>query len=123
MEQTEVKLLQEITQLFADLNVATYGKERANGRFLPPDANKFYYSTMRLYEAIDELVEKYQPAYITESDYRFIYDSQRPLLLELNVLRDKNKLQGDYLTWELEKYLSKIEGLFICVLSYCKNNF
>ncbi len=123
MEQTEVKLLQEITQLFADLNVATYGRERANGRFLPPDANKFYYSTMRLYKAIDELVEKYQPAYITESDYRFIYDSQRPLLLELNVLRDKNKLQGDYLTWKLEKYLSKIESLFFCVLSYCKNNF
>ena len=56
MEQTEVKLLQEITQLFADLNVATYGRERANGRFLPPDANKFYYSTMRLYKAIDDVL-------------------------------------------------------------------
>ena len=72
---------------------------------------------MRLYEAIDELVEKYQPAYITESDYRFIYDSQRPLLLELNVLRDKNKLQGDYLTWELEKYLSKIESFGTSLIS------
>lgn len=121
MKPTEQEILQEITRLFTELDSATYGTERTNGRIVPPDSCKFYYNAKRLYEVADELVEKYQPTYITRNDYRFIYDSQRPLLLELDALRDRKKLQEDYLTRELEKYLLKIQGLFSCVLSYCKN--
>ena len=69
----------------------------------------------------DELIEAYHPAYITENDYRFIYDSRRTVLLELSVMKDGNELQGDNLTWELEKHLLKIQGLFGCILLHCKS--
>ncbi|MEE3483050.1 MAG: hypothetical protein VZQ98_01855 [Bacteroidales bacterium] len=85
MKQTEEQLLQNITRLFADLEDATYGKERANGRFVPPDARNFYYCSKCIYDATDELVESYQPNYISKSDYNFIYDSKRTLLLDLAV--------------------------------------
>lgn len=118
MKQTEEQLVQEIARLYSDLDSATYGKERSNGHIYPPDASKFYYSAKRMYDVADELIEKYQPAYVTLNDYRFIYDSQRTLLLELEVLKSCKKKQGNNLTWELEKYLSKIHGLFYCILSH-----
>lgn len=121
MEQTEERILESINQVFDDLDAATYGKERKNGHYLPPDASLFYHRVKRLYDLVDELVDKYQPDYITGIDYRFIYDSQRTLLLDLAVLQERNKLEGEHLTWELEKYLLKIQGLFSCVLSNCRN--
>lgn len=119
MEQTEKRILESINQLFDDLDAATYGRERNNGHYLLPDASIFYYRTKRLYNLVDELVDKYQPDYITEIDYRFINDSQRTLLLDLAVFQERNKLKGEQLTWELEKYLLKIQGLFNCILANC----
>ena len=121
MKQTEEQILQDITRLFSDLEVATYGRERANGRYIRPDASSFYYCAKRIYDTIEELVDVYHPDYITASDYNYILDSKRTLLLELEVFKDRNKLEGDYLTYELEKYLMKMQGLFECILSYCKN--
>lgn len=120
IKHSEKQLLQEIIQILDDLDAATYGKEKANSRFLPPDTRNFYCLAKRLYEVTDELVETFQPNYITESNYYFICDSQRLLLLELSVLKERNQLQGEQLTWELEKYLMKIQGQFECISSYCK---
>lgn len=119
MEQTEKLILENINQIFDDLDAATYGRERNNGHYLSPDVSIFYHSVKHLYDLVDELVDKYQPDYITGIDYRFIYDSQRTLLPELAVFKDRCKLRGEQLTWELEKYLLKIQGLFSCVLSNC----
>jgi len=116
MEQTEKRILESINQIFDDLDAATYGKERNNGHFLPPDASIFYHRVKRLYDLVDELVDNYQPDYITGFDYRFINDSQRTLLPDLAVFQERNKLKGEQLTWELEKYLLRIEELFGCVL-------
>ena len=121
MKHTEEQMLQETGRLFADLEVATYGRERANGRSIRPDSRSFYYCAKHIYDTIEELVDVYQPDYITASDYNYILDSKRTLLLELEVFKDRNKLEGDYLTDELEKYLMKMKGLFECFLSYCKN--
>jgi hypothetical protein len=121
MKHTEEQSLQDISRLLDDLNTATYGKERANGHLMPPNASNFYCCAKRLYDVTDELIEAYHPAYITENDYRFIYDSRRTVLLELSVMKDGNELQGDNLTWELEKYLLKIQGLFGCILLHCKS--
>jgi len=120
MKQTEELMLQETGRLFAELEVATYGKGRANGRSIRPDARSFYYCAKRIYDTIEELVNSYQPDYITASDYNFICDSKRTLLLELEVFKDRNKLEGDYLTYELEKYLMKMHGLFGHILSQSK---
>lgn len=121
MKHTEEQTLQEISRILDELDAATYGRERANGHLMPPNASNFYCCAKRLYEVTDELIKEYHPAYITESDYRFICDSRRLLLLELSVMKDENKLQGDNLTWELEKYLLKIQGLFACILSHFKS--
>ena len=121
MKQKEKLMLQEIVRLFTELEVATYGKERANGRSLRPDARNFNYCAKRIYDTIEELVDGYQPDYITASDYNFICDSKRTLLLELEVFKDRNKLEDDDLTYQLEKYLVIIQGLFGRILSYCKN--
>ena len=121
MKQTEEQILQDITRLFSDLEVSTYGRERANGRSIRPDVSSFYYCAKRIYDTIEELVDVYHPDYITASDYNYILDSKRTLLLELEVFKDRNKLEGDYLTYELEKYLMKMQGLFEYFLSYCKN--
>lgn len=112
MKQKEELLLQKTVRLFAELEVATYGKERANGRSIRPDARSFYYCAKRIYDTIEELVDGYQPDYITASDYNNICDSKRTLLLELEVFKEKSKLEGDYLTYELEKHLMKMHGLF-----------
>ena len=118
MKHTEEQLLQEITQTLDYLDAATYGKERTNGRFLPPNARKFYSCAKHLYEVTYELVDKFQPAYITDNDFRFIYDSQRLLIPELYIFKDRNKLKGDKLTQKLEEYLLKIQGDFSCILSF-----
>ena len=123
MKQTEEHILQEITQLFADLEAATYGRERANGRFIPPNAKRFYYCAKRIYDTTDELVNNYQPNYVTVSDYGFICDSRRTVLRDIDVFKDRNKLEYDYLTCELDKYLQKIQELFGCILSYYRNTY
>lgn len=119
MKQKEELMLQETVRLFAELKVATYGKERANGHSIRPDARRFYYCAKRIYDTIEELVDDYQPDYVTANDYNYICDSKRTMLLELEVFKDRNKLEGDYLTYELEKYLMKMQGLFGRILSQC----
>jgi len=121
MKHTEEQMLQETGRLFADLEVATYDRERANGRSIRPDARSFYYCAKHIYDTIEELVGGYQPDYITASDYNHICDSKRTLLLELEVFKDRNKLEGDYLTCELDKYFMKMQGLFGCILSQCNS--
>ena len=121
MKQTEKLMLQKTGRLFAELEVATYGKERANGLSIRPDARSFYYCAKRIYDTIEGLVDIYQPDYITASDYYYICDSKRTLLLELEVFKDRNKLEGDYLSYELEKYLMRMHGLFGHILSQCKS--
>ena len=120
MEMSEEQILQEIARLFVDLGVATYGKEKANGRSVRPDARTFYYCAKRIYDATDELVAHYQPDYISASKYNFIHDSRRTVLLSLDVFKDRNKKEGYNLSIELEDYYLKIQGLFDCILSHCK---
>ena len=119
MKQTEEQMLQNITRLFADLETATYGKERANGRSIQPNASTFYYCAKRIYDTTDELVANYQPYYITASDYNFICDSRRTVLLSLDVFKDRNKKEGYNLSIELGDYYLKILGLFDCILTHC----
>ncbi len=119
MIQTEKQILKEIMSLLGELDKATYGEYKANDHFLPPSASRFYHTTRRLYENVDTLVNNYSPTYITHNDYSYIYDSPRLYLLDLNVLRYK-KLEAQELTWELEKYLIKLHGVFQCVSEYCK---
>lgn len=121
MKLSEEQILQDITRLFADLETATYGKERSNGRYIHPSADRFYHCAKRIYEATDELVCNCQPDYISASDYGFICDSRRTVLLSLEVFKDRNKEEGYNLTLELEDYYMKIQGLFDCILSRCKS--
>ena len=120
MIQTERMILDEIRQLFDDLDKATYGDYKANGHVIPPNASRFYYTTKRLYEQVDILVKDYNPNYMSPSDYMCIYDSQRIILLHLDVLKDCKKLNGQELTWELEKYLTKLYGIFGCISTFCE---
>ena len=119
MEMSEEQILQEIARLFVDLGVATYGKEKANGRSVRPDARTFYYCAKRIYDATDELVAHYQPDYISASKYNFIHDSRRTVLLSLDVFKDRNKKEGYNLSIELGDYYLKILGLFDCILTHC----
>lgn len=112
MKQNESQLLQEVIRLFSDLEDATYGKEKANGRYVVPIASIFYYHAKRLYEVTDELVANYHTDYITQSDYEFICDSKRSLLLDLDVKKDKKGLNEQELTYLLESFLMKLQGLF-----------
>lgn len=112
MKQNESQLLQEVIRLFSDLEDATYGKEKANGRYVVPTASKFYYHAKRLYEVTDELVANYHTDYITQSDYEFICDSKRSLLLDLDVKKDKKGLNEQELIYLLESFLMKLQGLF-----------
>ena len=121
MKQNESQLLQEVIRLFSDLEDATYGKERANGRYVIPTASNFYYHAKRLYEVTDELVANYHTDYITQSDYEFICDSKRSLLLDLDVKKDKKGLNVQELTYLLETYLLKLQGLFGEIILAAKN--
>lgn len=120
MIQTEKMKLEEIMRLLKDLENATYGEFKTNGLVFSPNANRFYYSAKHLYESTDELINRFSPEYITTSDYRFICASQRVTLLQLAVLKDNKKLKGEEITWELEKYLTELQGLFSCISTYCK---
>ena len=120
MVQTEQMILKEMMRLLNDLNKATYGDFKANGHVIPPNANRFYYTANRLYEQVDILVKNYSPKYMSSSDYMHIYDSQRVVLLYLDVLKDNKKLKGQEITWELEKYLMELYGVFNCISTYCK---
>ena len=120
MMQSEQMILEEIMQLLDDLNKATYGDYKANGLVISPNANRFYNATKRLYEHVDILVKDFSPDYVSPSNYTFIYNSKRKILLYLDVLRDNRKLKGHELTWELEKYLMELYGLFDCISSYCE---
>lgn len=119
MLQTEQMILEEIRRLLDDLEKATYEDYRANGRVIQPNANKFYFTAKRLYEQVDILVAEYSPDYISPSNYKFIYDSQRRILLKLELLKDDKKLKGQELTWELEGYLMELNGMFNCISTYC----
>ena len=120
MIQTEQMIQKEIMRLLVDLDKATYGYYMANGRVIYPNASRFYYTAKRLYEQVDLLVNKYSPNYISSSNYMFIYNSQRVTLLHLDVLKDNKKLTGQGLTYELEKYLMKLYGIFSCISTHCK---
>lgn len=120
MIKTEQLILEEIMRLLDDLDKATYGTYRANGHVIPPNASWFYSIAKRLYEQTDLLVNNYSPGYISSSDYNFIYDSQRVILLHLDVLRDNKKVAGQVLTRELENYLMELNGVFGCISTYGK---
>lgn len=79
MIQTERMILDEIRQLFDDLDKATYGDYKANGHVIPPNASRFYYTTKRLYEQVDILVKDYNPNYVSPSDYMYIRFSKNNL--------------------------------------------
>lgn len=120
MIQTEQLILEEIMRLLDDLYKATYGSYRANGNVIPSNASRFYYSAKRLYEQVDILVKDYGPDYVSPSDYKFILNSQRVTLLNLEVLKDCKKLKGQELTWELEKYLMDLYGMFSRISAHCE---
>lgn len=119
MIQTEQTIREEIRRLLEDLEKATYDDHRANGRVIQPDASRFYFTAKRLYEQVDMLVAEYSPDYVSPSDYKSIYDSQRITLLNLEMLKDNKKLKGQELTWKLEEYLMELNGLFDCISTYC----
>ena len=116
MIQEEKQIKKDIVQLFTDLEVATYGCEKANGHYLSPNASSFYWCAKRIFELTDELVKEYQPIYISGIEYKFIYDSRKRLLLELDVLKDKKQANEIELTYKLEEYLTKMQGLFKCII-------
>ncbi len=116
MKETEEYILNEINQLFINLEKATYGEYKANGHFIHPSANSFYYTLKKLYDYIDNLVNNYNPQYIYPSNYMFIYDSQRTILPRLNVLRNNKKLKGHELTNILQQYLEELNGVFTCII-------
>lgn len=120
MIQTEQLVLEEIMRLLNDLDKATYGSYRVNGHVIPPNASRFYYSAKRLYEQADILFKDYSPDYVSPSDYKFICNSQRGILLNLEVLKDSKKLKGQELTWELEKYLMELYGMFSRISTHCE---
>ena len=119
MIKTEKILLEEIMRLLKDLENATYEEAKTNGLVFPPNASKFYYSAKKLYESTDELIDRFSPEYVTDSDYKFICASQKDILLQLDVLKDNKKLKGMELTWELETYLATLHDLFHCITDYC----
>jgi len=119
MIKTEKQILDEIMNLLGELDKATYGEYKANYHFLPPSASWFYHTARRLYENVDILVNNYSPTYITHSEYRYIYDSQRECLPYLDSLRYK-KNNAQKLTWNLEKYLIKLQGVFRRIIEYCE---
>ena len=121
MIQTEKMILEEIMRLLNDLENSTYGETKNNGLDFPPNLSKFYYGTKRLYKIVDELVERFNPEYITYTDYKYICESQKDTLLQLAVLKDNKKLKGIEVTWELENHLTKIQGLFSCISTYCSH--
>ena len=121
MIQTEKQIKKEIVQLFSDLEAAAYGRERANGHYICPHSSTFYRCAKRIYELTDELYESYHPDYISGTDYKFIYDSRKRLLLELNVLRDKKHTTEIELTYILEEYLLQLQGLFKSIIEYDSN--
>ena len=81
MIQTEKMILGEIMRLLKDLENAAYGETKANGLIFPPNLSRFYYRAKKLYEIVDELVERFDPKYVTHTDYKFICESQRYILL------------------------------------------
>lgn len=112
MIQTEKMIVKEIVQLLNSLDAATYGEYKTNGVIIRPSISRFYHITRKLYELTDELVDKYNPQYITSSDYKFICESQRDTLFRLAVLKDNKTLDDMEITRELETYLSTLHGLF-----------
>ena len=120
MIQTEKMKLEEIMRLLKDLETATYGEFKANGLIFPPSVSRFYYSAKKLYESTDELIDRFSPEYVTDSDYIFICASQKDILLQLDVLKDNKNLKDMEVTWELEIYLMELQGLLNCISTYCK---
>lgn len=112
MKQTEKQIHKDILQLFFDLETATYGRERTNGHYLCPNASSFFKSAKRIYELTDELYENYHPDYISKTDYKFICDSRKRLLLMLDVLKDNKHTNDTVMTYKLEEYLLQLQGLF-----------
>ena len=117
MKLSEEQILKEVIRLFSNLEDATYGKERTNGHSIHPDTGNFYVHAKRLYELTDELVADYRPDYVTLSDYQLILDSKRELLLELNVQKGKKRRSKQELTYLIEPYIMKLQGLFGKILS------
>ena len=46
--------------------------------------------------------------------------SRRDTLLQLDVIKDDKTMKDEEVTWELEKYLTELQGLFDCIYTYCK---
>ena len=74
----------------------------------------------KIYESVDELINNYGPKYVSFSDYKMISASQRDTLLQLDVIKDDKTMRDEEVTRELEKYLTKLQGLFSCISTYCK---
>lgn len=118
MIQTEKMILGEIMRLLKDLENAAYGETKANGLIFPPNLSRFYYRAKKLYEIVDELVERFDPKYVTHTDYKFICESQRYILRQLDVLKDNTNIKGMEVTRRLEDYLTRIQGVFSCISTY-----
>lgn len=120
MIQTEKIKLEEIMRLYNNLEKATYGEYKTNGIVSRPSASRFYYTAKKLYESVDELIDNYSPKYISFSNSKMISASRRDTLLQLDVIKDDKTMKDEEVTWELEKYLTELQGLFDCIYTYCK---
>ena len=116
MIQTEKQIKEDIVHLFIDLEAATYGRERANGHYLRPNAGTFYQRAKRIFELTDKLYESYHPDYIIETDYKSIFDAKKRFLLKIDVMKDQKHTNKMMLTYKLEEYLMIMKGLFKCII-------
>lgn len=116
MKMTEKNILREIARLLAELDVATYGDDNHRCRTIPPSVSRFHLCTTQIFKLIDELVADYQPDYISNSDYYYIFDCERSIKLELEVLKDRKSSNDQSVTWDLEPYLDQMNDLFKSIL-------
>lgn len=118
MEQTREKLYKHINYLYKELVKATYGEDKTNGHYIGPSTDRFYIITCQLYDAIDEIFENFCPPHLSINDWRLINGHKRNIILDIDVLKDNKKIQGDKLTWTLEKILSKVKGDVKCIMQF-----
>ena len=110
MEKTRNELLERIDYLCKELEKATLGEDKPNGRHLAPSADYFYSIANHIYDTIDEFFENFGLPHLSINDWQLVNDQRRNLILDIDVLRENKRIQGEELTRKLENYLSKIKG-------------
>lgn len=109
MEKLKNEYLSEISNLYEELRKDTYGERKGGGHELPPNSNSFYVYACRLYKTVWDILEHY-PEFKLGCSKELIFDSERLVLYELNILRSEKNKDNNSLRETLEKYYLKIGG-------------